>query len=144
MMQNFLIKKLDVLTNEFIAGPGDASQTPNGMAYESQYLAYLECLVAFRNGPRSIYNFWSVYRGFLGKRTPIDQPIIALCIHTRDRQKLVDALQDFQRMYDGPETLPPKASKKAHLPKTTRSDNEDGGILDMFGVLPGTEEDDTP
>ena len=49
-------------------------------------------------------------------------------------------MKEFQHKYERPL---PKTCKKAQPPKPARSE-EDEGILDMFGVLPGTEEDDTP
>lgn len=55
------------------------------------------------------------------------KPVVALCVETRNRQEFSDLLLAFRSQFEVPK-------------KTKKSIKHDEGILDMFGVLPGTEE----
>ena len=109
------------------------------MPFECQYLAYLEALMALRDGVENVDGFWPAYRDFLEQWGQV----LALSTTILDRKKLVEALQAFKHKYEGPfprRFLSRSPVERAKPVPTTRSQNEDMGILDMFR----TPDEDTP
>lgn len=94
-MQGWLKGKLEVLVEWFLEGEGSA------VAFEAQYLAYLECLSACWHGPDSAHVMWEKYREWLLERSPQEEPG-ALSNTVTNRQELVDALLAFRHKFEGP------------------------------------------
>ena len=124
-MQEWLRSKLDRITFEFLEGSG------NGIAYEAQFLAYLECLVAHQRGPAAAISVW---HKFMGACAEASNPPACFSSRIYDRQELVNALREFQHQFEGPKQhafTPPKS--RAQKPPVVRSTDEAVDILDLLG-----------
>ena len=95
-MQNWLRRKLDHITQEFLAGEG------YGGVFEAQYLAYLECLVAHWQGVLATPGVWVAWHEVCAKATPKGEKVTCLSNRIADRAELVRALNQFRRRYTGP------------------------------------------
>ena len=142
-MHGWLLGKLDNITDEFLGGSGQP------MAYEAQYLAYLECLAYLWHGPDKAGSVWEMYREWLQERTP-GEPVRALYASVADRQEMVRLLRAFHKKYEGPfprKFIPPAnnpefLAQKDETPVAQDDDDtrsEDAG-MSIFELFHGDEE----
>ena len=104
-MQDWLRTKLDHITQEYLGGAG------LGLAYETLYLAYLECLVATTT-PDAAPAVWKGWHEVCAKATPEGQEVTWLSCRTTSRKELADALQTFRHRFSAPKRRAARVSPK--------------------------------
>lgn len=128
-MQVWLRGKLDHITQEFLEGCG------TGAVFEAQYLAYLECAVADRQGSEVAGRVWDEWTEVCSRATPDGEPVRCLSSRVLDREELVAALRRFQGRFDGPVQRVRVPRDRAKTPK--RSSQDEG--IDLFALLAGED-----
>lgn len=125
-MHVWLRDKLQNVTKEFLDGASF------GTVFEAVYLAYLECLVAHWRGVPAAREVWEGWHKVCEERTPPGEKVSCLSTWVTDRQELVDALQAYQRRFEGPTPRRFKLPKEAQPEPEKRSDDGEFGLLDLL------------
>lgn len=129
-MTAWLASKLDKITADFRQGHG------NAVIYESQFLCYLECYVAAREGDPA--EVWKKYEASAKEASPEGGQVLAHSYRIKNRDELADWLVTFRRSFEGPRkktvsALNTKPQKQRAQKKSKPRSEPDGDILQMFG-----------
>ena len=107
-MQQWLREKLDAITKDFLAGNG------LGIAFEAQYLVYLESLVAFTQGISVSEHVWDEWHKVCSNAAPTGERVYCLSFRVSNREELVKALQKLRKHFLDPIGVLKRQVRKAH------------------------------
>jgi|APSaa5957512622_1039677.scaffolds.fasta_scaffold10182_5 hypothetical protein len=127
-MQTWLRKKLDDITAEYLEFGG------SGMAFECQFLAYLDCMDAHWEGRHRTdgKSVWARYTEVCHAATDEGEKPTCLSEQMDNPMDLVDALRKLQKEFDqAPIPRPAKAQNG------TPARSESKGVMDLFAFLDG-------
>jgi len=129
-MQTWLRKKLDDITAEYQEFGG------SGMAFECQFLAYLDCLDAHWEGRHRTdgMSVWARYTKMCEATTGEGEKPRCLSEQMDDPMDLITALRGLQKEFDqAPIPRPAKAQKS----DAARSESK--GVMDLFMFFDGED-----